>query len=78
MRKQACGMVFLVLLSLAAPLRAEWELQWMRELPPRKAAWRFTERMPKDTAYEPVAQGDLVLIGCMHNDALLALCTGTV
>ena len=47
-------------------------LQWMRQLPPRKPAWALTPMMPKDWAYEPAVCGDLVLVGCSHNDAVMA------
>jgi hypothetical protein len=53
------------------------ELSWVRQLPPRKPAWERTPRMPRDAAYEPVVCGDLVLVGCCHNDALLALDAAT-
>ena len=53
------------------------ELSWVRQLPPRKPAWQRTPRMPRDAAYEPVVCGDLVLVGCCHNDALLAIDAAT-
>lgn len=63
-----------VLLGLAlAPAAADPKLQWVWELPPRKPAWEFTPRMPLDGAPVPIVQGSLVLIGCEHNGALLAL-----
>jgi outer membrane protein assembly factor BamB len=52
---------------------SEFHLQWVRPLPIRKAAWEFTPKMARDAAYEPVAAGGLVFVGCEHNGALLAL-----
>jgi outer membrane protein assembly factor BamB len=46
---------------------------WTVELPARAPAWQFTPNMPRDTQYEPVTHGRLVLIGCEHNGAVLAL-----
>ncbi|MBM4019148.1 MAG: hypothetical protein FJ288_12615, partial [Planctomycetes bacterium] len=56
---------------------APQQLSWVRQLPPRKPAWQRTPRMPRDAAYEPVVCGDLVLVGCCHNDALLAIDAAT-
>lgn len=47
--------------------------QWKWNLPARKPAWEFTSDMPRDTTYSPVPAGNLVLIGCEHNGALLAI-----
>ena len=64
----------LVLAGLAlAPAAAEVKPQWVWELPARQPAWQTTPRMPLDSAYVPVVQGNLVLVGCEHNGALLAV-----
>lgn len=47
--------------------------QWTWELPARKPAWLFSSDIAKDSLYVPVAQGNLVLIACEHNGALLAI-----
>ena len=51
----------------------DWQLRWSRELPARKPAWEFTQRMGQDTGYSPVAAGGMVFVGCEHNGAILAL-----
>lgn len=51
----------------------EWHLQWSRDLPVRKTAWEFTQRMGRDTGYPVAAGGRLAFVGCEHNGALLAL-----
>ncbi len=83
MRTKGCGLgkllglALAVLPGLSATLGADWHPQWMRELPPRKPAWEYTPRMLRDAAYEPVILGGLVLVGCEHNGALLALDAAT-
>ena len=52
---------------------AEWHLQWSRSLVPRKPAWEFTQRMPRDVGHRPVVAGDLVLVGQANEGSLLAL-----
>ncbi len=52
---------------------AEWQLLWSRELPARKTAWQYTQRMSQDSGYSPTAAGGTVFVGCEHNGALLAL-----
>lgn len=69
-----CGLISTLLsLSLPAVAQAEMRLQWTRELPAREHAWRHTSRMRRDAAYPVLAQGGLLLIGCEHNGALLAV-----
>lgn len=51
----------------------EWQLHWSRELPARKPAWQFTQRMGRDTGYAPAVAGDLMIVGCEHNGVALAL-----
>jgi hypothetical protein len=63
----------IIILSLASGTGVDLHLQWMRELPIREPAWQFTSRMPRDIAFEPVVQDELVLVGCAHNDTVLAL-----
>jgi outer membrane protein assembly factor BamB len=46
---------------------------WSWSLPARQAAWAFTGDMPRDSVYRPIVQDNLVLVGCEHNGALLAL-----
>ncbi len=50
-----------------------WHLQWGLQLPARKTAWEFTQRMGRDTGYPVAAGGGLAFVGCEHNGALLAL-----
>jgi outer membrane protein assembly factor BamB len=66
-------LVSILFLVLVSPARAQWHLRWSRELPQRVPAWKFTPRLPKDTAYEPVPYGDMILAACAHNGALIAL-----
>ena len=63
-----------LLIVLFFPLNslANWHLQWIWELPPRKPAWEHTQRMDPDWEYMPVRAGDLVLVGCEFNGALFA------
>lgn len=64
----------LVALTLAlAPAADAPPTPWVWELPRRKPAWEFTPRMPTDSAPVPVVQGGLVLVGCEHNGAVLAI-----
>ena len=50
-----------------------WNVQWGLEMPARKTAWEFTQRMGRDTGYPVAAGGGLAFVGCEHNGALLAL-----
>lgn len=61
------------LLLVCGEVQAELKLRWTAALPTRHTAWEFTQKMPRDTGYQPVVAGKLVLIGCEHNGALLAL-----
>lgn len=63
--------IFLALLP--AIVQAEWYLQWKRQLPERKPAWEFTQRMGRDTGYSPATAGGIVFVGGEHNGALLGL-----
>jgi len=63
----------LLCLSLPTVVWAEMRLEWMRELPVRKPAWEHTSRMRRDVAYPLLAQGEMLLVGCEHNGALLAV-----
>lgn len=53
----------------AAPPQTVWS--W--NLPPRQPAWAFNRDMPRDEKYQPIVHENLVLIGCEHNGALLAI-----
>ncbi len=53
--------------------RGEMQPQWFLDLPARKPAWEHTSRMRRDVAHPLLAQEDLLLVGCEHNGALLAL-----
>ena len=65
--------ITIFLLAIAGdPAFGQLQMQWSWQLPERKPAWQFTQRMPQDRAYVPVAGGDLVFVGCEHNGALLA------
>lgn len=66
-------LALILALVSASAAGAEWHLAWVRHLPARKPMWEFTPRMLRDTAHVPVVQEDLVLLGCEHNGALLAL-----
>lgn len=72
------ALYLVALVGFASALQAEWKLHWVRTLPKRTPAWKHTPRIRADDMYEPVAAGKLVLVGCSHNDALLAfdLATG--
>lgn len=64
---------FLVALLIAQSAEAqEWHLSWSCELPARKTAWEFTQRMGRDVGYPVAAGGGLAFVGCEHNGALLA------
>lgn len=41
-------------------------------LPERKPAWEHTPRMPMDKQYHPVQFQNMLLVGCEHNNALIA------
>ncbi len=65
--------IFLALLvPLASSAEENWNLRWIRELPQREPAWKFTSRIPRDKAHIPVLLGGLVIVGCSHNDAVIA------
>lgn len=51
---------------------ARGEHEWAASLPPRKPAWEHTQRMTPDTQYAAIIAGDLVLVGCEHNNSLIA------
>jgi len=53
-----CCAAFLV----AIPVRAEWHLQWKRTLPPRAAAWEFTLKADRDSAYQITPAGHLAVV----------------
>jgi len=65
--------VGLLCLSVSAVARGEMRRQWVLELPARKPAWEHTQRMRRDVAYPLLARGELLLVGCEHNGALLAI-----
>jgi outer membrane protein assembly factor BamB len=69
--------IALVLAALGSQERMELYPQWVRQLPSRKPAWDYTPKMIRDTAYEPLAVGGLVVAGCEHNGAILALDAAT-
>lgn len=46
---------------------------WSWSLPQRQPAWEFNRDMPRDEKYQPIVHEKLVLIGCEHNGALLAI-----
>src|SRR5262245_1793127 len=58
-------------------LAAQLHLQWVRELPPLKAAWPDQPRMQFDAVYRPVALGDILFFGSSRTDSLLALDAST-
>lgn len=63
-------------LVLLWPLSAhaqDWNLRWSYELPTRKPAWQFTQRMGRDAGYPVAAGKGLIYVGCEHNGVLLAL-----
>lgn len=62
----------LTLILFTQPVFAEWHLQWEQQLPPRQPAWQYTDRMSRDVAYEPVSAGKIVVVGCDHNNAVIA------
>ena len=55
------------------PVAAATQPVWSWSLPARQPAWAFNGDMPQDNLYRPVVQGNLVLVGCEHNGALLAI-----
>ena len=67
------GLVSLAPVLFPPDAWAQNKSQWTWEFPKRKPAWEFTPRMPMDQAHVPVVQGNLVLVGCEHNGALLAI-----
>jgi len=68
------GLFSLVLcLGVSAVAEGAVRLQWVRDLPARKPAWEHTSRMRRDVAYPLLAQDGMLLIGCEHNGALLAV-----
>ena len=70
------SIVLLPFLAVLLPA-ADWHLQWTWQLPPRQPAWEHTQRMDPDWEYVPVRAGDLVLVGCEFNGALLAFDAAT-
>jgi outer membrane protein assembly factor BamB len=74
LKQRALLIVTIPLLALApGAAAAQQKTQWVWELPPRKPAWEFTPRMPLDSTPATTVQGNLVLVGCEHNGALLAI-----
>lgn len=69
--------VAVLLAVLGGQEASELHVQWVRSLPPRKAAWDLTPKMVRDTGYETAVAGGLVFIGCEYNGALLALDAAT-
>ena len=49
-------------------LPANLHLQWVRHLPALKPAWPDQQKLQFDDAYEPVAAGNLVLVGSSRTD----------
>lgn len=71
--QRLCLLALPLLIGSATSLAsAQLHMQWQRQLPERKPAWEFTQRMPQDRAYVPAAAGEMVFVGCEHNGALLA------
>ena len=63
-------------LAVGAPqaaIAADMRLQWKLDLPTRKLAWVNTQQMRRDMAYPLIVQRDLVMIGCEHNGAVVAV-----
>jgi outer membrane protein assembly factor BamB len=54
-------------------------LQWVRELPPARQAWRDKSNAMLffDASYEPIVAGKLMFIGSMNSDSVTAYSTET-
>jgi outer membrane protein assembly factor BamB len=73
LRLIVCCMLALGSAVAVRPAVAGTQPVWSWSLPARQPAWAFNGDMPQDNLYRPVVQGNLVLVGCEHNGALLAL-----
>ena len=69
------GLLFFVAATVAgaSAFAEKWHARWHLELPARKPAWEFTQRMGRDLGYPVAAGGGLMFVGCEYNSALLAL-----
>jgi len=72
-RSIVCGLLILAASVATRTTGAAPSPVWSWSLPRRQAAWEFTQEMTRDNVHRPVVQGTLVLVGCEHNGALLAL-----
>ncbi len=53
--------------------QAAVQLQWTLDLPMRRPAWEHTSRTLRDWGHPWMVQGELLVIGCEHNGAVLAV-----
>lgn len=62
-----------------APLPEAMHLQWVRQLPPARQAWRdkSNSMLFFDVSYEPVVAGKLMFVGSMNTDSVTAYATET-
>ena len=49
------------------------EKHWEWKFPERQVAWEHVQRIGSDRSYPVFVQGELVLVSCEYNGALLAL-----
>ena len=68
-----CLLVLSMFFLIPDTSAGDWHLRWSHELPARKPAWEFTQRMRRDVGYSPVLVGGTVVVGCEHNGAVLGL-----
>ena len=61
------------IMAMAPILATATEKQWEWKFPVRQVAWDNVQRIGSDRSYPVFVQGELVLVSCEYNGALLAL-----
>lgn len=67
------GLLLALALACGRAADAAVQLQWALKLPGRRPAWEHTPRTLRDRAHPWLAQGSLLIVGCEHNGAVLAV-----